>query len=68
MFPHMAWMAAVRSACPQGYCTLTDIERFKFLMEKIGLYRRLHGPQILLRRQERQIQQRLRRQQQQGQQ
>ncbi|KAL4457894.1 hypothetical protein ABPG75_012759 [Micractinium tetrahymenae] len=43
-----------------GWCTLSDIERFKFLMEKLGLYRRLHGPQVLLRQQERQIQRRLR--------
>lgn len=44
----------------QAWCNLFDIERFKFLMEKLGLYRRLHGPQLLLRQQERQIQRRLR--------
>ncbi len=44
----------------QAWCNLFDIERFKFLMEKLGLYRRIHGPQLLLRQHERQIQRRLR--------
>ena len=33
----------------QGWCTLTNVERFKFLLEKVGLYRRLSAPQALLR-------------------
>ena len=40
---------------PQGWCTLTDIGRFKHLMEKVGLLRRVLGPQILLRQHERAI-------------
>lgn len=43
----------------QGWCTLVNIERFKFLLEKVGLYRRLSAPQALLRQHERQIQRRL---------
>ena len=39
----------------QGWCTLTDIGRFKHLMEKVGLLRRVLGPQILLRQHERAI-------------
>lgn len=44
--------------CPpsQGWCTLASIDRFKFLMEKLGLYRRVQGPQALLRQHERRIQ------------
>ena len=44
----------------QGWCTLTNVERFKFLLEKVGLYRRLSAPQALLRQHERLIQRRLR--------
>ena len=40
----------------QGWCTLANIDRFKFLMEKVGLYRRVQGPQALLRQHERRIQ------------
>jgi hypothetical protein len=43
----------------QGWCTLTNVERFKYLLEKVGLYRRLSAPQALLRQHERQIQRRL---------
>ena len=42
----------------EGWCTLTDVGRFKYLMEKVGLLRRIHGPQALLRQHERQIRQR----------
>ncbi|PRW56345.1 glycosyltransferase-like protein [Chlorella sorokiniana] len=44
----------------QGWCTLSNIDRFKFLMEKVGLYHRVHGPQALLRQHERRIQERMR--------
>ena len=44
----------------QGWCTLTDIPRFIYLMEKVGLYRRLHTPATLLRQHERRIQAQLR--------
>ena len=44
----------------EGWCTLTHLPRFLYLMEKLGLYRRIHGPQILLRQQERAIQRALR--------
>lgn len=54
-----AWCASLPlhppAAGTQGWCNLFDVERFKFLMEKLGLYRRLHGPQLLLRQHERQI-------------
>lgn len=43
----------------QGWCNLTDIERFKYLMLKLGLYRRLHAPAALLRQHERRIRQRM---------
>lgn len=43
-----------------GWCTLTDVERFKFLMEKVGLYRRVLAPQTVLRAHERTIQQLIR--------
>ncbi len=41
---------------PQGWCTLANIERFKYLMEKVGLFRRIYSPQLILRLQERAIQ------------
>ncbi|KAI3436820.1 hypothetical protein D9Q98_006230 [Chlorella vulgaris] len=44
----------------QGWCTLTDVARLKYLLEKVGLYRRLHTPAALLRRHERDIQRMLR--------
>ena len=60
--------AAAPAACEclpvfQGWCTLTDVDRFKTLMERLGLYRRLPMPQALLRSHERQVQERLRRSQ-----
>ena len=57
-FPRACCLALLREV--QGWCTLTNIERFKFLLEKVGLYRRLSAPQALLRQHERQIQRRLR--------
>ena len=51
---------SARTFAVQGWCTLTNVERFKFLLEKVGLYRRLSAPQALLRQHERQIQRRLR--------
>ena len=44
----------------QGWCTLTNVDRYKYLMEKLGLYRRILAPQLLLRQHERQIQSRIR--------
>lgn len=38
-----------------GWCTLSDVPRFTFLMEKIGLMRRFLLPQTLLRQHERAI-------------
>jgi hypothetical protein len=43
----------------QGYCSLTDVPRLKHLLEKLGLYRRLHAPAVLLRQQERAIRRRM---------
>lgn len=43
-----------------GWCSLSDISRFKFLMEKIGLMRRILIPQAVLRQHERSIQLRAR--------
>lgn len=43
----------------QGWCNLTNVKRFKHLMLKLGLYRRLHAPAALLRQHERRIRQRL---------
>lgn len=41
---------------PQGWCELKDVERLKHLLQKIGLFRRISGPSILLRQHERAIQ------------
>lgn len=40
----------------QGWCELKDVERLKHLLQKIGLFRRISGPAILLRQHERAIQ------------
>ena len=45
----------VTRSSPQGWCTLSDIGRFKYLMEKLGLYRRIQGPQLILHLHERAI-------------
>jgi hypothetical protein len=39
-----------------GWCNLHDVNRFKFLMEKLGLYKRVLAPQAVLRQHERAIQ------------
>lgn len=39
-----------------GWCNLHDIDRFRYLMEKLGLYKRVLAPQALLRQHERAIQ------------
>ena len=48
-------MHMVTCSSPQGWCTLSNIERFKYLIEKLGLYRRIQGPQLILRLHERVI-------------
>ncbi|KAL6776982.1 hypothetical protein ACKKBF_B19730 [Auxenochlorella protothecoides x Auxenochlorella symbiontica] len=40
----------------KGWCELKDVERLKHLLQKIGLFRRISGPSILLRQHERAIQ------------
>ena len=50
----------------QGWCSLEDVERLKYLMEKVGLLRRVLAPRELLRGHERAIQQRLRQQSKKG--
>ena len=55
--------ATLRPACAlfsQGWCSLEDVERLKFLLEKVGLLRRVSAPRELLRGHERAIQQLLR--------
>ena len=42
----------------QGWCALQDVPRFIYLMEKVGLVRRVLMPQVLLRQQERAIRRR----------
>lgn len=39
----------------QGWCSLTDIPRITYLLEKIGLYRRIHLPAMVLRHHEQRI-------------
>lgn len=50
----------------EGWCSLHDVERLKFLLEKVGLLRRVRAPQAVLRQHERAIQQRIRLQAAQG--
>ena len=46
----------------QGWCALSNISRFIHLMEKIGLYRRVLLPRVLLQQHERSIQKKLNKQ------
>lgn len=43
----------------QGWCTITNVRRLIYLLEKVGLYRRMHAPSALLRQQEREIRRRM---------
>lgn len=43
-----------------GYCSLHNLPRFLYLMQKVGLMRRVLMPQVLMRGQEREIQRLLR--------
>ncbi|KDD73134.1 hypothetical protein H632_c2500p0 [Helicosporidium sp. ATCC 50920] len=49
--------AAEEGEAVEGWCTLHDIDRFKYLTVKLGLYERIAAPSVLLKSHEREIQQ-----------